>query len=108
MKGDYFSSVGSINRLVFLQRTLVFIVLSLILSFLALYFFTHWHHGVHMPLGYFFSLVFILISSFAFLMQLIKRLNNIGKPPFYTLLLLIPVVNVLFLVYAFLAPANNN
>jgi uncharacterized membrane protein YhaH (DUF805 family) len=40
-------------------------------------------------------------------MQLIKRLNDIGKAPFWSILLLVPGVNVLLLLYAAVAPTKR-
>ena len=46
-------------------------------------FFSQSHHGTHLPLGIFIGLIFIIISIF-YLNETIKRLNDIGKSPFYS------------------------
>jgi uncharacterized membrane protein YhaH (DUF805 family) len=40
------------------------------------------------------------------LMQLLKRLRDMGKGAYFSLLMLIPGVNVLFLLYACVAPSK--
>lgn len=71
------------------------------------HFFAHWHHGTFGTLAIFLTLVFGLIAIFTALMQLIKRLHDLRKPPYWTLLMLIPGVNVLFLLYAVAAPGKS-
>ena len=63
-------------------------------------------HKFLMPLAYF-GIVALTIALFCILMQLIKRLNDIGRKPFWSILLLVPVLNVLLLLYAALAPAKT-
>jgi uncharacterized membrane protein YhaH (DUF805 family) len=40
-------------------------------------------------------------------MQMLKRLRDIGKPAYWTLLMLIPGVNFLVLLYTVFAPSKS-
>ena len=40
-------------------------------------------------------------------MQLLKRLRDMGKEAYLSLLMLLPGVNVLFLIYACVAPSKE-
>ena len=40
------------------------------------------------------------------LMQFLKRLRDMGKPAYWSLLMLIPGINLLVLIYMALAPSN--
>lgn len=107
MKDSFLSSEGRIGRLVFIVRLFLLIALVASITGAALRFFEHWHHGAHMPLGYFVGLVAALICTFIVLMQLIKRLHDMGKPVALAILLLLPGVNVLLLLYAAVMPAKS-
>ena len=107
MKEAMFSSVGTIGRINYFIRILLFASIPFFVSVVSMNFFSHWHHGTHLPLGIFIGLIFTLISVFAVLMQTIKRLNDIGKSPFYSVLLLIPYVNLLFILLLLLLPRKH-
>ena len=60
-----------------------------------------------MPLFYFFVIVTGIFVLFTVMMQLIKRMHDIGKGPMLAALTFVPGVNILFLIYAILAPAKK-
>ncbi len=107
MKEQLFSSLGSINRMHYFLRVLVFIAIPFLVTVLALNFFSHWHHGTHLPLGIFIGLITSLIALFAILMQTLKRLNDLGRSPFYSVLLAIPFVNLLLIVFLICLPGKK-
>ena len=59
-----------------------------------------------MPLAYFFTLVVGIFVLFTILMQSIKRLHDMDKGPMWAALLFVPGVNVLFMLYAAVAPSR--
>ena len=107
MKDQLFSSLGAISRIHFTLRLVVFMAVAFFLSVLALNFFSHWHHGTHYPLGIFVSIVVSLIALYSITMQSIKRLNALGYPPIYSLLLAIPFVNFGLLLFLIIAPVRK-
>jgi uncharacterized membrane protein YhaH (DUF805 family) len=107
MKEQIFSSLGTIGRINYFIRILLFVAIPFIVTIFSVKFFSHWHHGTHLPLGIFIGLIFILISIFSILMQTIKRLNDIGKSPIYSVLLLIPFINVLFILVLLCLPKKQ-
>jgi uncharacterized membrane protein YhaH (DUF805 family) len=110
MKNSFLSSEGVIGRLSFILRLALLVAIAAGISFGAIYFFKHpdyFHHGAFGTLGIFFSIVASLICAMAGLMQLLKRLRDMGKEAYLTLLMLVPGVNVLFLLYACVAPSKS-
>lgn len=107
MKEAIFSSVGTIGRINYFIRILLFVAIPFFVTVVSMNFFSNWHHGTHLPLGIFIGLIFILISIFSVLMQTIKRLNDIGKSPFYSVLLLIPFVNLLLILLLLFLPRKQ-
>ena len=107
MKEQLFSSLGSINRMHYLLRLLVFIAIPFFVTVISLNFFSHWHHGTHLPLGIFIGLITSLIGVFAILMQTLKRLNDLDRSPFYSVLLAIPFVNFLLIFLLLCLPGKK-
>ena len=107
MKEALFSSVGTIGRINYFIRILLFVAIPFFATILSVNFFSHWHHGTHLPLGIFIGLIFVLISIFSILMQTIKRLNDIGKAPIYSVLLLIPFVNLVLILLLLFIPRKQ-
>ncbi|MFL2847947.1 MAG: DUF805 domain-containing protein [Coraliomargaritaceae bacterium] len=107
MKEQIFSSLGTIGPINYFIRILLFVAIPFIVTVFSVNFFSHWHHGTHLPLGIFIGLIFTLFSIFVILMQTIKRLNDIGKPPIYSLLLLIPLINILFILVLLCLPRKQ-
>ena len=107
MKEALFSSVGTIGRINYFIRVLLFVVIAFFATIVSVNFFSHWHHGTHLPLGIFIGLIFVLISIFSILMQTIKRLNDIGKAPIYSVLLLIPFVNLVLILLLLFIPRKQ-
>lgn len=107
MKNSFLSSEGCIGRFSFVLRLVLLAALAGAVSYGAIYYFAHnFHHGTFGTLGVFCSIVITLLCVMAGLMQLLKRLRDMGKEAYLTLLLLIPGVNVLFLLYTFVAPSK--
>lgn len=108
MKTDFLSSEGKIGRTTFIVRIVALVLLTAGLSFIAYSYFAHnFHHGEFITLGIFCSIVFALICHLAVLMQLLKRLRDMGKEAYLSLFMLVPGVNVLFLLYACAAPSKE-
>ena len=109
METDFLSSQGRISRVTFIVRLVALTLLAAGLSFIAYSYFAHnFHHGEFITLGIFCSIVIALICYFAVLMQLLKRLRDMGKEAYLSLLLVVPGVNILFLLYACAAPGVNS
>ena len=106
MKDTFISSEGRIGRFVFITRIVLLVVLTTVATMKAISYSDHWHHGNYSPLGPFLGIVIGLICLLAGLMQLLKRLRDIGKPAYWTLWMLIPGVNVLVLLYVAAAPSK--
>ncbi|MFT5836615.1 MAG: uncharacterized membrane protein YhaH (DUF805 family) [Candidatus Azotimanducaceae bacterium] len=106
MQDTFISSEGRIGRFVYTVRIVLLIVLALSATKVAVDYFDHWHHGNYSPLGPFLGIVIWLICVMTGLMQLLKRLRDMGQPAYWTLLFLIPGVNVLLLLYTVVAPAK--
>ena len=107
MKDRFISSEGQIGRVVFVVRLLILAVLVGVVDHYVMEYFHHWHHGTYAPLGVFVSIIFGLFCVLALLMQLLKRLRDMGKGAYLSILLLVPGVNVLLLLYASVAPTKR-
>jgi uncharacterized membrane protein YhaH (DUF805 family) len=108
MKKSFLSSEGCLGRGAFIFRIALIAAVAGALSYAAIYYFAHnFHHGTFGTLGVFLSIVFCLLASMAGLMQLLRRLRDMGKEAYLTLLMLIPGVNLLFLFYTFVAPSKR-
>ena len=108
MKDSFFSSQGRIGPVAFLYRVLLMLLAVAYIFYAGIDYFSHDEkHEFLMPLAYFFGIVALIVALFCILMQLIKRLNDIGRKPIWSILLLVPVVNVLLLLYAAFAPAKT-
>ena len=108
MKDAFFSSEGRIGQAAFMVRVVVMVALVAAVFYFGIDYFSHdeAHHFL-MPLAYFLGIVASVLALFCILMQLIKRLHDMGKGPFWSVLLLVPGVNVLFLLYAAAAPTKK-
>ena len=105
METSFLSSEGRIGRMAFLTRILALTLFAGGLCYVAYQYFAHqFHHGEFVTLGIFCSIVIAIIAKLACLMQLLKRLRDMGKEAYFALLMLLPGVNLLFLVYACAAP----
>lgn len=107
MKESLISSEGRLGRFSFILRIVILAVLVFAVYEAASRFFAHWHHGTFGTLAIFLTIVAALICSFIGLMQLLKRLRDMGKAAYLTLLMLVPGVNVLFLLYVAGAPSKS-
>ena len=107
MKDTFISSEGCIGRFVYIIRLVLLVALPTITTIKAISYFDHWHHGSYSPLGPFIGIIVGLICLLVGLMQMLKRLRDIGKPAYWTLLMLIPVVNILVLFYTAFAPSKS-
>jgi len=103
---SFFSSEGRIGRFAFILRLIVLAAIVFGVWEVASNFFAHWHHGVFGSLAVFSTIIAGLIAIFIGLMQLLKRLRDMGKEAYMTLIMFIPGVNVLFLLYAAVAPSK--
>lgn len=107
METSFLSSEGRIGRMTFLVRIIVLCLSAAGLSYLLYSYFAHsFHHGEFATLGVFCSIVVGVIAQLAGLMQLLKRLRDMGKEAYLSLIMLLPGVNVLFLLYACTAPSK--
>ena len=107
MNDTFISSEGCIGRLVYIVRVVLLLALSTTVTTQAISYFDHWHHGSYSPLGPFIGIIVGLICLLIGLMQMLKRLRDMGKPAYWTLLILIPGVNVLVLLYTAFAPSKS-
>ena len=107
MKDTFISSEGCIGRFVYIVRLALLVALPSFATIKAISYFDHWHHGSYSPLGPFIGIVLSLICLLLGLMQMLKRLRDIGKPAYWTLLMLIPGVNVMVLLYTAFAPSKS-
>ncbi len=107
MKDTFISSEGCIGRFVYIVRLVLLVALFIFVTAQSISFFDHWHHGSYSPLGPFIGIIVGLICLLIGLMQMLKRLRDMGKPAYWTLLMLIPGVNVLVLLYTAFAPSKS-
>ena len=107
MKDTFISSEGCIGRFVYIVRLALLVALPSFATIKAISYFDHWHHGSYSPLGPFIGIVLSLICLLLGLMQMLKRLRDMGKPAYWTLLMLIPWINLLVLLYTALAPSKS-
>lgn len=102
------SSEGRIGRFIFIVRLIGLGALALITSNWAIDYFAHWHEGHFSAMGPFLGIVIGLICALTGLMQLLKRLRDMGRPAYWTILMLVPGVNVCLLLYVAIAPSRSN
>lgn len=108
MNEPFLSSEGRISRPVYIVRIVLLALLAAAISKVAIDFFNEWHKGHYAPLGVFISIVTGIVCVMTGMMQLIKRLHDMGKGPILAVLLIIPGVNVLLLLYAAVAPGEKD
>lgn len=106
MIDNFLSSEGRIGRAAFILRIAVLAGIVAGVSFAAIDYFSDWHGGHYSALGSFFGILAAIFCLFIGLMQLLKRLRDMGKPAYWTLLFLIPGVNILALFYTAVAPSK--
>lgn len=104
---SFFSSEGRLGRFAFIIRLIILAAIVFGVWEVASHFFAHWHHGTFGTLAVFSTIVAALLASFIGLMQLLKRLRDMGKGAYLTLWMLVPGVNVLFLLYSAVAPSKK-
>lgn len=108
MDTNFLSSEGRIGRMTFIVRIILICLVASGLAYIAYSYFAHnFHHGEFVTLGIFCSIVIAIIAIFTGLMQFLKRLRDMGKEAYFSLLMLLPGVNVLFLLYACSAPSKD-
>ena len=107
MKDTFISSEGRIGRFVFTVRVVLLVLLMLGVTKVAIDYFDHWHHGNYSPLGPFVGIVIAMFCLFAGLMQMLKRLRDMDMPAYWTLLMLVPGLNLLVLLYVATAPSQS-
>ena len=106
MKDKFISSEGCIGRISYTIRLIALSLFTFGFTKVAINYFDHWHHGNYSPLGPFVGIVVSVICLMIGLMQLLKRLRDMGKPAYWSLLMLVPGVNLLILIYTMLAPSR--
>jgi len=107
MKDRFLSSEGRIGRVVYFIRIMLLIALAGLFSSYAIETFSHFQHGTFRPMGIFLGIVASVFCAFAGLMQLLKRLHDMGKDAYLSILMLLPGANILFLLYTFVAPSKE-
>ena len=108
---SFLSSEGCIGRVSYILRLVLLTAIAASIGSAAIYFFEHpdyFHHGAFGTLGVFFAIVASLICGMAGLMQLLKRLRDMGKAAYLTLWMLVPGLNVLFLLYTCIIPSKRS
>ena len=105
---SFLSSEGRIGQVAFIIRVVVLAaIVALVFKFGIDYFNHDEEHKFLMPLAYFFGIVASIIALLILLMQVLKRLRDMGKGPFWSVLLLVPGLNVLFVLYAAAMPSKK-
>lgn len=110
INNSFLSSEGTIGRFTFILSLVLMVAVTAGISYAANYYFTHpdyFMEGHFGTLGVFVAIVASLICAMVGLMQMLKRLRDMGKSAYLTLLMLIPGVNALFLLYTCVAPAKS-
>lgn len=107
MEDSFISSEGRIGRFAYILRLVLLLALVFCATYAAVEYFKDWHDGHYSALGPFVGIIVGLICGLSLMMQLIKRLHDMGKPVYLSILLLIPGVNVLLLLYAAVAPSKD-
>lgn len=109
MKDKFFSSEGCIGQVAFVVRTILLAIFVYAVFHFSIEYFKHDEaHAFLMPLAYFFGIVAAIFASFTLIMQFIKRLHDMGKGPALSILLIVPVLNVLLLLYAAAMPSKKS
>lgn len=107
MKDTFISSEGRIGRSTYILRLILLVAVTAVATWLAMAYFDEWHGGHYSALGPFIGIVVGIFCAFTGLMQFLKRLHDIDKPAYWSLLLLVPGVNILVLLYAAVIPSKN-
>ena len=110
MNNSFLSSEGTIGRFTFILSLVLLVAIATGISYAADYYFTHpdyFMQGHFGTLGVFFAIVTSVICIMIGLMQMLKRLRDMGKGAYLTLLMLLPGVNAVFLLYTCVAPSKQ-
>lgn len=108
MIDSFMSSEGRLGRLAYVVRLFVLVALASGVTWGAIVYFNGWHDGDYSSLGPFLGILAALFCAMTGLMQLLKRLRDMGKPAYWTLSMLIPGVNLLVLLYTMVAPSRES
>lgn len=110
MKTPFLSSEGQIGRLSLISRLALLAAIAIAISCATINYFEHpdyFHHGTFGTLGVFFAISVSLICAMAGLMQILKRLRDMGKEAYLSIWLLVPGANICFLLYTCIAPSKT-
>ena len=110
MNNSFLSSEGTLGRFTYILSLVLLVAIAAAISYAADYYFTHpdyFMHGHFGTLGVFFAIVVSLVCAMIGLMQMLKRLRDMGKEAYLTLWMLVPGVNALFLLYTCFAPSKH-
>lgn len=110
MNNSFLSSEGTLGRFTYILSLVLLVAVTAGISYAAIEFFNHpdyFMHGHFGTLGVFLAIVASLICAMIGLMQMLKRLRDMGKDAYLTLWMLVPGVNALFLLYTCVAPSKQ-
>lgn len=104
---SFLSSEGRVGRFAYILSLVILTAIVYGVHLWGTNFFSHWHGGHFGTLAVFLTIVAGLLATFLGMMQMLKRLRDMGKAAYFTLLMFVPGVNALFLLYTFVAPAKS-
>lgn len=92
IKEDYFSYEGRLNRKPYIIRYLILLTIMFLGRMLIT-------PNVTITFGNVIATIVLIICTISIIMLDIRRLHDLGKKWYWVLLMLIPGVNILFLLY---------
>jgi uncharacterized membrane protein YhaH (DUF805 family) len=105
----YFNATGTINRMTYFRHTMVIIGIVLIVIFLTILFGVLEKISPYSPIGYLMTMPALIIFYYALLVLTIKRLRDIGKSGWWSVIMFVPYISTAFyLILLFVKGKGSN
>lgn len=101
LKDNFYTYKGRLNRKAYIIRYAILIIIVFINRVLV-----DTLGGVNEGHSLLFNLIVLLVGISIFMID-IRRIHDLGKSGYWVLLMLVPLLNIAFLIYLFVAKGND-